>query len=92
LRSARTEDELTRLLTNDNLDSNGSEAHIQNLKKMGEYAFSSPAREMCSGDQETRKPGVNDKRLRSAARYPTKSIFNLTDSKANLVNNASMPR
>jgi hypothetical protein len=62
LKSARTENELTRLLSfnNNDLESNiNSEAHFRHLKtmkeKIGDHAFSSPVRDMCAVDQETRK-------------------------------------
>jgi len=42
---------------------------------------------ICSTDNTQRKD-----RLKSAVRYPAKSIFNLTESKANLVQNSSLPR
>ena len=92
LRTARTDDELTRLYSHDFTDTGEkhnerSEKQIKDLRNLQEHAFSSPMKLICSGDQDTRK-----ERLKSATRYPAKSIFNLTDSKANLVSNASKPR
>ncbi len=50
------------------------------LKNIGSVAFSTPMKFICSSEAETRK-----ERMKSAARYPSKSFFNLTDSKAHLV-------
>lgn len=57
---------------------------MKTLKKAVKTGFSSPMKLICSTD-------TGKERLKSATRYPNQSIFNMTDSKAKIVQNSSLP-
>lgn len=57
-----------------------SQDNLETLKKLN--AFSSPLPLMCSTEKNPRLKSAN----------PRKSLFTLTDSKAHLISNASLPR